>query len=160
MFRTNSQKGFTLIELVVTLTILTLLTTLAVPSFRGYLSNQLVKSLSYELMASLRYARSEAVKRNATVSVVANDAGWGAGWSIQDSGGNVIRSRSANASAWSIVEASSQTSIGFKGNGRCSNAASFSVCDSDSSATISKRLLTVTTSGVPLIKVSGNCGGG
>jgi type IV fimbrial biogenesis protein FimT len=154
------HRGFTLIELMITLSILTVLLLLAAPSYREYTANQRVKSLSNDLLVSLRFARNEAVKRNASVSVVADDAGWAAGWSIQDGDGSVIRNKKAAASIWSVAEASNIATITFDREGRSAVAAVFSVCDSAASALVKKRLVSLSASGVPRVSLSGNCGGG
>ncbi len=63
----NRQQGFTLIELLVTIAVLGLLLGIAVPSFQDMLRNSKVTSITNELVASLQMARSEALRRNATV---------------------------------------------------------------------------------------------
>jgi type IV fimbrial biogenesis protein FimT len=77
------SRGFTLIELMVTLTILAVLVGIGVPSFRTFVENQKVKTGSFELMTAVMMARSEAIKRNATVTLTptAGDA-WASGWSV------------------------------------------------------------------------------
>lgn len=62
-------KGFTLIELMVALTVAAALATLAVPAFRDQFQKRRIKGAADNLYASLQYARSEAVKRNRGVHV-------------------------------------------------------------------------------------------
>ena len=62
----DGQRGFTLVELLVTLTIATILMMIAVPSFKNLtLSNRLTTSAN-DIISSLSVARMEAVKRNAS----------------------------------------------------------------------------------------------
>jgi type IV fimbrial biogenesis protein FimT len=75
------SRGFTLIELMVTLTILAIMMGIAVPSFRTFVDNQKVKTASFELMTSVMMARSEAIKRNATVTLTPGES-WASGWSV------------------------------------------------------------------------------
>jgi type IV fimbrial biogenesis protein FimT len=77
------SRGFTLIELMVTLTILAIMMGIAVPSFRTFVENQKVKTASFELMTSVMIARSEAIKRNATATLTPTASeSWASGWSV------------------------------------------------------------------------------
>ncbi|MBI3533598.1 MAG: GspH/FimT family pseudopilin [Burkholderiales bacterium] len=63
------QSGFTLVELMVVVTIAVVLLSLAAPSFRSMLVKRSVQSAADILVSDLRYARSEALKRSSTVIV-------------------------------------------------------------------------------------------
>lgn len=67
-------RGFTLIELMVTLVVLAVLTLIAVPNFRDTMRRSRVSSASNALLADLAYARSEAVSRGNYVSVCPGNA--------------------------------------------------------------------------------------
>jgi prepilin-type N-terminal cleavage/methylation domain-containing protein len=81
----GSQRGFTLIELMVTMAVLVILITIGVPSFNDLVQNQRVKTAVSELHSSLIFARSEAIKRNAEVTITRNGASWSNGWNVQTS---------------------------------------------------------------------------
>lgn len=77
-------RGFTLTELMITLTVMAILLGIGIPSFRSFVDGQRVKSASYELMTSMAIARSEAVKRNTSITLAPDTAGtWAAGWTIK-----------------------------------------------------------------------------
>jgi len=76
--RSRSQKGFTLIEMMVAIAILAILVTLAAPSFNSFIDKYRVKRASDSISAFLVNAKSEAVKRNTEVRVVIT--GGGATW--------------------------------------------------------------------------------
>lgn len=86
--RTQRSYGFTLIELMVSITILTILLMIAVPSFKSLLLGNQVKSMANTLDASLILARSEAQKRFAHVVICASSNGTsctgnlGQGWIV------------------------------------------------------------------------------
>ncbi len=67
--REHSQFGFTLIELMVALSIMLILMFLAIPSFSQMLIRSEISAASMAIRAGLSIARSEAVKRGAQVQV-------------------------------------------------------------------------------------------
>lgn len=84
----QASRGFSVIELMVVVTILGLLLGLAVPTFRQFTRNNSVTSAQNDLVTSLNLARSEALRRNRPVSVCASEDGltcgddteWADGW--------------------------------------------------------------------------------
>jgi len=80
--KTLRRGGFTLIELMVTLAILAAMLALAAPSFIAFQRNSELRGAANDILAALLTARSEALKRNANVFVVATDSDWTKGWTI------------------------------------------------------------------------------
>jgi general secretion pathway protein H len=62
----NSRGGFTLLELIVVLVIISLMSALVVPRLVVPMSNLDLKTASKKISASLRYARSQAASEKAT----------------------------------------------------------------------------------------------
>jgi type IV fimbrial biogenesis protein FimT len=56
--------GFTLIEMMVTITLMSILTMLAMPSFTTWVANNKVRTVSDSLQNGLRFAQSEALRRS------------------------------------------------------------------------------------------------
>lgn len=90
----KSVKGFTLIELMVTIAVLAIVISMAAPSFAGMLQDHRISTLSAELQGALQLARSESVKRKERVEVCrsntgatacANGGSWEGGWLIRTS---------------------------------------------------------------------------
>lgn len=83
-------KGFTLVELMIALTVAAIVLGMAVPSFKLTMLNNSSASVGGELTTALNFARSEAVKRAARISVCASDDGttclaannWDKGWLV------------------------------------------------------------------------------
>lgn len=83
----KKNAGFTMPELMVTLSILVILSALAAPSFVGVIAAQRSKSAASDLHAALIRARSEAIKRNVEATLSPTTATlWQFGWSIPTPG--------------------------------------------------------------------------
>lgn len=63
------QRGFTMVELMVTITVLGVLMAIAAPSFVDFMRRNQVTSTTNEFLTTLRMARSTAITRNLFVSV-------------------------------------------------------------------------------------------
>lgn len=70
--RTTSvnEQGMTLIELLVSLSILAIVIALAAPSFVSAINNNRVASATNDLISSFTLARAEAIKRNGAVLII------------------------------------------------------------------------------------------
>lgn len=63
-------RGFTLIELMITILVVAVIATVGVPSFQTLIQNNRVVTQTNELVTALTLARTEAVKRGRNVQVV------------------------------------------------------------------------------------------
>ena len=64
------KKGFTLIELLITLAVLAIVVSWGLPSLQETIKNNRMAAQNNELVAILKYARSEAIRRNTDVQAV------------------------------------------------------------------------------------------
>lgn len=90
----RAVRGFTAIELMVTVAVLAVLMALAAPSFNPILERWRVRQAVEGLQSALYFARSEAIKRGGNVLVEklpngSTTADWGRGWQVcNDANGN------------------------------------------------------------------------
>ena len=127
MLGLGRQRGYTLLELMVTLGIVAILAGIAVPSFNDFIRTQRLRSVASDLNTTFQLARSEAVKRNADVTISRVGSGWVEGWSA----GNTLRSQDA-VSGVNIT--GSADSFAFRSNGRIDSAVTFSLVSSASNS--------------------------
>lgn len=86
----EGNTGYTLLELMVTITIAGILMGVAVPSFTSIIDSNRLTTYANDLVTALNYARSEAIKRNLRVSLCKSTNGvscttinnWAQGWII------------------------------------------------------------------------------
>ena len=98
-------RGFTLIELMVTILVLGIFMAIAMPDFTAVIENDSITNMSNDLITSLNMARSEAIKRDVPVSVCATadntysscGANWDLGWIVfvNPTGGSVLSNTAA-----------------------------------------------------------------
>ncbi len=71
----NKQNGFTVIELMVTVVIVSILLTMGVPSFINTIEQNKLATEINSLISTLQYARSESVKTGKRITVCRSDDG-------------------------------------------------------------------------------------
>ena len=85
----NSNRGVTLVELLVTLVIAAILLTLAAPSFNEFIQKSNTSTAVDKFVESINLARSEAIKRGLQIVVRKTGSHWEEGWTIfSDHNGN------------------------------------------------------------------------
>jgi type IV fimbrial biogenesis protein FimT len=81
--RTGCQRGFTLIELAVTVGVLGVMMSLAAPTFISFQHNSELTSTANSFMSALSAARAEAMKRQLNTYVIPVDGmNWSSGWTV------------------------------------------------------------------------------
>jgi type IV fimbrial biogenesis protein FimT len=169
----RSGRGFTLIELVVTIAVVAILTMIALPNFADTIRSNRATTIANEFNTALAVARSEAVKRNRDVRFCASDGAtctgtWAGGWlTWVDANGNnapsadeiVSYASGPTAAAFPITEAASATQVTFTSRGRAAAAAAFAI--QPAGCAVGKpyrRTITVTITGRSFVaKPPGGC---
>lgn len=122
MSRTTGMRGFTLIELMITLVLLAILVAIAVPNFTKLMNQNRVQAQADELKAFLLYARSEAVNKNAVITLtIKDDVPW-----LLEYRNEAIRQ--FEYSVGTVLARAATDEVKFRGNGTAT-AATFTVCE-------------------------------
>lgn len=150
----NKNSGFTLIEMMVAIAVMSILLLIALPSFQSTMLSVKLRSYSNELVASAYLARSEAIKSNSAVTMCASSNGnscdgeWAEGWIILNNNG-VIQSHGALASGYKINAGESK--IVFQSTGIGATQAALTVCRSYPEAGSQERVVTISATGRPAV---------
>jgi type IV fimbrial biogenesis protein FimT len=163
------SHGFTLVELMVALAIVGVATAVALPSFQSMVRDTRLTSQANDMLSALKFTRSEAVKRNARVTMCKSDNGtacsvtdsatgnWQGGWIVFADGGavgvidatdTILQVHGALASSTLIGDGSVNNFVSYAGSGQTSAAGggtqvgTFSLCSPV--ATAPRRKLSVT----------------
>jgi type IV fimbrial biogenesis protein FimT len=144
--KTRSQHGFTLVELVMTITIFVVLTLIAVPYLGTFVQSQRVKNAAMDMSSSVIFARSEAIKRNAQIDMTANTGGWSNGWRVLSAGAS-LRSYDGYTNL-NVTAKNGSATLSFGGDGRMvTSADSFQVLPTEANSKQQPLCVAVGTSG-------------
>ena len=87
----DKEPGFTLVELLITIVVVSILLAAGVPAFQSFIKNNRVTSQANGLISAIQLARNEAVKRGSVVTICASsdqstcnvtDKDWKKGWIV------------------------------------------------------------------------------
>ncbi|MET0279744.1 MAG: GspH/FimT family pseudopilin [Steroidobacteraceae bacterium] len=140
------QRGFTLVELMITLLVAGILTTVAVPSFSRLTMTSRLATQANDLVSAMSFTRSEAIKRNATLrmcrtadvaaTTCAGTTGQWEHWIVRTQpGGQVVRRGIVNTYGNTVRVTSTLTSdfidFGSDGLARASGGGLINASDTD-----------------------------
>jgi len=127
-------NGFTLVEIMITLAVLSVLIAVGVPQFSSSTANSRLTTGINKLSGDLAFARTEAIKRGVDITVTGSNADWAtSGWTvaaINASGTTNLRiSAPLTANATISTNPANTGLVVFSANGRTTTQVAFSLCD-------------------------------
>jgi type IV fimbrial biogenesis protein FimT len=168
-------KGFTLIELMVTIAVAAILVGIAIPSFTNLIVSNRLNTIATEMVDAVSFARSESVKRNspvvfcrvasATATACNTDTLW-THWAIL-SGTDVIRRGEVNSHNSTIEVSSDLTDdeVVFGGDGLArsggvivsESGSQISICSTSGPGESIRNVTFGAASRVSTYKIAGTC---
>jgi type IV fimbrial biogenesis protein FimT len=150
----RTEGGFTLTELIVTMSVAAILATVAVPSFNGIIANQRGKTLASALYATLAKTRSAALTLNGNVTLQPKAGNWQNGWQILDPNNNVLDDYTAATG----ITIAGPAAVTYRSSGRLPvGAAPMFQISTTSGAAVNYQCVSVDLSGRPRMTATQTC---
>jgi type IV fimbrial biogenesis protein FimT len=133
------QRGLTMLEIMISIAVLGVILAIGIPSYAHITISSGLTSDTNDLVASMQFARSEAITRgeavtvcaaNATLDACSGGGDWASGWVILDAATNPIRVHPALTQN-AAVEVNVQNGVGavvFNRNGFSTNSRTIRLC--------------------------------
>src|SRR5262249_29127161 len=141
-------RGFTIVELLITMVVAAILAGIAAPSVRDIIFNNRITSASNDLVVDISTARSEAARRGVRIAVCMNDgtdaacstsSTWAAGWlTFVDSNGDgavstgetILRVHQALPTGLAVTASGVGNIVYARPVGNVTPTGSWKICDS------------------------------
>ena len=129
----KNNNAFTLIELLITLSVASLLITVAIPFMGSFVANNSAREATSLMELDLLYARNTAVSREVTVEITPVDDEFENGWQIEVIGATdneLLRNRAALDDRVNITSAefTSSAPVRFNNKGALATAGTITIC--------------------------------
>jgi type IV fimbrial biogenesis protein FimT len=170
----SSRAGFTIVELMVTVSLAAILLAFAIPSFRQMIASNRLTTQTNDFVSAVNFARSEAITRNLNVTfcrvnapaadVCSTASGNWQNWIVRGSNGTVMRrGEVTTASGIGVISTLINDQIIFGANGLSTtggvlvNDSLVTVCSDMATGTNIRQITLGAGSRISTEKLSGAC---
>jgi type IV fimbrial biogenesis protein FimT len=128
----KNLRGFTLIELIITIAIASILLSVGVPSFTEMIRNNRITAQANEFITTANLARSEAIRRGTTINVssTSGNNAWQNGWSMTVASDSTVLRQTAALGGGNTLTGSVST-FAFNSQGYSNNTDTLTLCNSN-----------------------------
>ncbi|MFP4209434.1 MAG: GspH/FimT family pseudopilin [Wenzhouxiangella sp.] len=134
----RSQRGLTLLELMITIAVLAILVTAGIPQFQRLIQSNQTTSGANDLLSSLQLARSESVRRGSPVTLcpstdqsTCSGSDWSVGWVVIDPADATAPIRVTESLPGNVAISTQVSAVNFNAVGTTADATSFVVAAGD-----------------------------
>lgn len=124
MSRLKDMRGFTLVELMITIVLLAIIIAIAIPNFTQFIRNNQVQAKADELKTFLQYARGQAAITRKAYEVDTTTTAW----EVKPQGGTAERKLEFNTAQAKPLTNPSSLTLTFTPNGMTTSSAKITVC--------------------------------
>jgi type IV fimbrial biogenesis protein FimT len=146
-----AQRGFTLVEMMVAITIMSILLAIAIPNFNNAILGSKLSGYANNLVASAFLARGEAIKRNAVVTLCVSTngttcatGGWEQGWIVL-AGTEVLQRQPVANPGFKFT--GTVSTVRFQPTGVGSDQAAITICRATPTAGDQERVVSISATG-------------
>ena len=174
MNKTHSS-GFTLIEVMIVIAILSIFAGIAIPSFSTLIANNRMAGQANDFLSTLQFARSEAITRGRRISICPSTSGsactssaWNGGWMVfaesltgtvgtfDATTDTILRVYPPMQGTSSLVEIANAAVVTYQPNGSVMAARTFTLCPNDGSD-VEGRSIPISSSGRAHVQTTAAC---
>jgi type IV fimbrial biogenesis protein FimT len=162
----SGHGGFTLVELITAVAVLAVLVALAVPNFNDATLSARLNGFANNLVASAQVARSEAIKRNSTITLCASSdgatcavsGGWEQGWVVLTDAPAVLQVQQPLPTEFKVTQTGGTANVTFPGTVVGTTATTLTVCRSTPVGS-EERVVTISGTGAAYVTITtaGTC---
>src|SRR5215469_18759768 len=161
---TRQKRGFTLVEMLVAIAILAVLLALAAPSFTNSSLPSKLRSTANSLVGAAQLARSEAIKRDAVVTLCVSADGatcgagnWSQGWIVTTGGGTIpLQSVQSAPTGFRVTPAGGAVALTFQPSGVGATTETFTICRSTPTVGSQERSVSISAIGRASVSTTTN----
>lgn len=123
------SRGFTLIELMLGISVAAVLLAVAVPSFQNVTANNALRTASADLVTAINTARSQAVNLRKDVVLKQKNSDWSEGWEVEYDTSVDVEGKQHFVPSGKVTVSAAVSELTFRSSGMVSDEAEFTLCD-------------------------------